>query len=716
MNSPTYEDLLARLSEERQQLERRIAELDAVFDSLAEPLLVSHADGTLMRVNPAFTRLFGTPEDWAGMSLADRIRQVRLLTADGEPVAPMETPGARALAGETVHGVLQQLTREDGSVLHLSTSAAPVRTAEGVVGAAVVFTDVTERVRAEQALRESQAALATLARLYEVLSRANETMVRTRDEQTLFERICHIVAEIGGFPLVWIGMVNGDVVTPVSWCGPASSYLEAIKVKLDGELSKGPTGTAVREGRPVVNHDFDTNPSTAPWRTAALEHGIRASASFPLHRDGQPVGALTLYATRAGAFDEEHVRLLDALRANLSYALDALAHERHRTLAERALRDSERSLREVDQRKNEFLAVLSHELRNPLAPIVNSLYVLDHAAPVSDEARRAREVIGRQVVQLSNLVNDLLDVTRIARNKVRLQKAHVELGDVVGRVVEDHRFLFERAEIRLEYSPAPGPLRLYADRTRVAQVVGNLLHNAAKFTGKGGQTHVSVEPSGREAVLRVRDDGVGMDAETIARLFQPFNQADKTLHRSKGGLGLGLALVRGLVELHGGRVAAHSEGLGKGSELVVVLPLDDEATLDPSPKDVVPSQVRRRVLIIEDNVDAAESLCEALSIGHHEVAVAYDGRRGLAKARDFRPDVILCDIGLPGMDGFAVARAIRSDDVLRKGFLVALSGYALPEDLERAREAGFDRHLAKPPSLESLQRLLAEAPKLPVGS
>ena len=715
MNSPTYEELLARLSEERRQLERQIAELDAVFDSLAEPLLVSHADGSLMRVNPAFRRLFGTPEEWAGIELAERIRRVRLLTANGEPVTPTETPGARALAGETVHGVLQQLLQADGNVLHLSTSAAPVRTADGVVGAVVVFTDVTERIRAEEALRESQAALTTLARLYEVLSRANEAIVRTRDEQALFDRICHIVADIGGFPLVWIGMVNGNAVKPVAWCGPASSYLDTIKVEVDGELGKGPTGTALREGRPIVNHDFDTNPSTAPWRIEALQHGIRASAAFPLHRDGRTVGALALYANRAGAFDDEHVRLLDALCANLSYALDALAHERLRTEAERALRESEHNLREVDQRKNDFLAVLSHELRNPLAPIVNSLYVLEHASPDSDGTRRAREVIGRQVVQLSNLVNDLLDVTRIARNKARLQKAPIELGDVVGRAVEDHRSLFESAEIRLEYFPAPRPVCLYADRTRVAQVVGNLLHNAAKFTAKGGHTQVFVETSGSEAILRVRDDGVGMEAETMGGLFQPFTQADKTLHRTKGGLGLGLALVKGLVELHGGAVAAHSDGLGKGSELVVRLPLDAEATLEPDAKGVTPLRRHRRVLIIEDNVDAADSLCEALSLDRHEVAVAYDGSHGLAKAREFRPDVILCDIGLPGMNGFAVARAIRSDAVLKEVFLVALSGYALPDDLERAAEAGFERHLAKPVSLPNLQLLLAEASSRSTG-
>jgi two-component system CheB/CheR fusion protein len=306
------------------------------------------------------------------------------------------------------------------------------------------------------------------------------------------------------------------------------------------------------------------------------------------------------------------------------------------------------------------------------------------------------------------LVNDLLDVTRITRNKAQLQKERVELNDIVRRAVDDHRSLFERAGIALDLAPSPRPVFLLGDRTRIAQVVGNLLHNAAKFTSKGGSAQVSVATDGSDAVLRVSDDGAGMDSETLDRLFQPFIQADKTLDRSKGGLGLGLALVKGLVELHGGSVAAHSGGLGKGSELVVRLPLDRGAALDHDVKVPPIARARRRILIIEDNVDAAESLQEALLLDEHDVSVAPDGPTGIARARAFRPDVILCDIGLPGMDGFAVARALRADPLFERTFLVALSGYALPEDLQRAAEAGFDRHLAKPPRLEILERLLAE--------
>ncbi len=237
------------------------------------------------------------------------------------------------------------------------------------------------------------------------------------------------------------------------------------------------------------------------------------------------------------------------------------------------------------------------------------------------------------------------------------------------------------------------------------------MQNAAKFTSKGGCTRVSVAVESREAVVRVADDGVGMSGETLERLVQPFAQAEQSIDRSKGGLGLGLALARGLVELHGGTVSARSEGLGRGTEMIVRLPMDTGAALAVAATRTSAARVRRRVLIVEDNEDAADSLSEALSFGDHEVAVAYNGPDAIAKAREFRPDVVLCDIGLPGMDGYEVARAFRADDALKETFLVALTGYALPEDLQRAADAGFERHLPKPPSLEKLEETLASLPE-----
>jgi PAS domain S-box-containing protein len=368
---------------------------------------------------------------------------------------------------------------------------------------------------------------------------------------------------------------------------------------------------------------------------------------------------------------------------------------------------AEAELFEADRRKNEFLAMLSHELRNPLAPIRNSLHILDRAAPGGEQARRAQAVIDRQVAHMTHLIDDLLDVTRVSRGKIELQMAPLELGELVRRTVEDHRSIFAKGGIELGATIPDRALWVNGDATRLAQVVGNLLQNAAKFTARGGRASVAIEKNGERAVIRIRDTGAGISAEMLPRLFVPFAQAPHTLDRTRGGLGLGLALVKGLVDLHGGRVEARSEGTGKGSHFSVWLPLR------PAPRPAARAPVatagtmRLRVLVIEDNVDAAESLREALELDHHEVDVAFDGPQGLEKARRVEPDVVLCDIGLPGMDGYEVARAFRADPALGSVYLVALSGYALPEDIAKAQAAGFDHHLAKPPTIEELEQVLS---------
>jgi PAS domain S-box-containing protein len=374
---------------------------------------------------------------------------------------------------------------------------------------------------------------------------------------------------------------------------------------------------------------------------------------------------------------------------------------------------AEATVREAAMRKDEFIAILSHELRNPLAPIRNSLYILEHATPGGEQARRSQSVIARQVAHLTHLVDDLLDVSRITRGKVVLQRERVELGDLVRRTMDDHRDTFNALGLRLEGRFGSELIWVEADPTRLVQVLGNLLTNAAKFTPRGGLVEVVLRREGNSAILRVRDTGVGIAPEDRPRLFEPFAQASQNLDRTHGGLGLGLAMVKGLVELHGGSVGIASGGSGQGTEVGVQLPLADDLPRTGHEAHARPA-TRRRVLVIEDNQDAADSLAEALALDGHDIQVAYDGPTGIALARDFRPEAVLCDIGLPGMDGYAVARCFRSDPLLKATYLVALTGYAQPEDQERATLAGFDWHIAKPPSLVTLERTLAQAPETPV--
>ncbi len=368
---------------------------------------------------------------------------------------------------------------------------------------------------------------------------------------------------------------------------------------------------------------------------------------------------------------------------------------------------AEKALRQADQRKDAFLAVLSHELRNPLAPIRSSLHVLEHVPANAAATAKAHEIIARQVGHLSRLVDDLLDVTRVANGKLQVERRTIDLREVARRTIEDHRELFIAREVALEVALPDEPVWVEGDATRLAQAMGNLLQNSAKFTSRGDSVRVALEAIDGFAVLRVRDTGAGIDRDMISRLFLPFSQADTTLNRRLGGLGLGLALVKGVVEIHGGTIDVSSGGKGKGAEFTVRLPL----TATPAPLEVAPPAAPRprRILVIEDNLDAAESLRLALELQGHEVFLAHDGPAGIERVRELSPEVVLCDIGLPDMDGYAVAKALRGDPALRHTFLVALTGYALPEDQRRAADAGFDAHLTKPATLEGVEEVMRRA-------
>ena len=370
---------------------------------------------------------------------------------------------------------------------------------------------------------------------------------------------------------------------------------------------------------------------------------------------------------------------------------------------EEELRRQTEEMREADRRKDEFLAMLSHELRNPLAPILHAVDLLRHDDPRL--AVKARDIIGRQSEHLTRLVDDLLDVSRITRGTVRLNRRAVALKDVVEAAIDTWRHLIAQRRQVLSVEMPAQPLLVEADPTRLAQVVANLLHNAAKFTPEGGRIAVTAAEEDGRIALTVRDDGAGIAPAYLERIFELFAQGPPSLDRPQGGLGLGLTLARRLAELHGGTVEAASGGVGHGSEFTVRLPIAPaSAESGIAPQEVAAPDGRgardtgpgRRVLVVDDNADAREALRYLLEEDGHDVRSAGDGPSALEEARSFQPDVVLLDIGLPGMDGYEVARALRAHPGGERALIVAVSGYGQAEDRARSRAAGFDQHLLKP--------------------
>jgi signal transduction histidine kinase len=362
-----------------------------------------------------------------------------------------------------------------------------------------------------------------------------------------------------------------------------------------------------------------------------------------------------------------------------------------------------------DRRKDEFLAMLAHELRNPLAPIQTAAHVMRLKGPLAPDLQWANDVIVRQSQHLTRLVDDLLDVSRITRGKVTLHLQRVDLAMIAERAVEACRPLVDARKHNLRLSAPTGPVEVDGDPTRLAQVISNLLNNAAKYTEECGRIELVVERTAKEAIVRVRDNGIGIAPDLLPRVFDLFVQADRSLDRSQGGLGIGLTLVKSLVEAHHGSVTATSAGLGKGSEFTIRLPLKAAGVAVASCDGAAApnaTAAKRRILIVDDNVDAAESLAALLRLAGHETHLAFDGPSALTAAAEFRPSVVLLDIGLPGMSGYEVARCLRQHASHRDLLLIAVTGYGQEEDRQQARDAGFDHHFVKPMDPDVLQELL----------
>jgi signal transduction histidine kinase/DNA-binding response OmpR family regulator len=541
----------------------------------------------------------------------------------------------------------------------------------------------TKRAAAEEATRRSNF-------LAEVSRALADSLDPDTTARTLARQAVPFLADLAGVTLA--GEPGQSWRTELAWADPVGREPRTLRLAgPDGprDALRDAVERALAGGQPERVDDLDiAYPAPAADR-------VRSAVVLPLRARGRTLGVLTLALGPSGRrHDASEFALAEDLAGRAGIALDNA----------RLYKDVERA----DRQKNEFLSMLAHELRNPLAPIRNAAEVLRLSGLDQPQVRWAREVIDRQLSHLVRLVDDLLDVSRITRGKIALKPEPTDLAVVVQHAVEASRPVIEQANHRLEVHVPPEPVWVNGDPARMTQVLTNLLNNAAKYTEEGGRVILTLTRQGGEAVVQVRDTGVGIPAEMLGAVFDLFTQVDRSLDRAQGGLGIGLTLVKRLVAKHGGTVEAHSEGPGKGSEFVVRLPL----LAGPPP--VVPIQsagrptvgAGLRVLLVDDNVDGADSLAALVRLAGHDTRVAHDGPGALAAAADFRPHVVVLDIGLPGLTGYEVARRLRDDPHLAGVSLVAVTGYGRDEDREQARQAGFDHHLVKPVVFAELLGLL----------
>jgi PAS domain S-box-containing protein len=666
---------------------RKVAEqadaLHAAIVSSSDDAIVSKTlDGTIRSWNAGAERLFGfTAAEAIGRHISLIIPEDKL--AEEADILDRLRRGRRIDHFETVR------VAKGGRKVDISLTVSPLADRDGkIFGASKVARDISARKRAESELRSQDARLRLLWETAAVL-------LTTDKPDTMLHGVFEKIAGYLGLDAYLNFMVEetGDGLRLESWEGVQPDDVDTL---LRIAMGQNICGTVARDRKSIAaaRIQLGDDPATATERRL----GFRAYACFPLIIDGRLLGTLA-FATRSK--DELAADDLEFLETICRYV--TAAYERVYLIGR---------LRNTDHRKDEFLATLAHELRNPLAPIRNALEIMRvNGGDRSAVEQASRQMIERQLEQMVRLVDDLLDVSRITRGKLELRKTRVELAAVVKSAVETSRPLIDTARHALTIELPRQPVFLHADPVRLAQVFANLLNNAARYMDQGGRILLKAERIGTQLVVRVKDEGVGIPADALPRIFDMFAQVDETQARSRAGLGIGLTLVKRLVELHGGDVEAHSEGAGRGAELIVRLPVAGAAAAPrahaPAP---APAECKtpHRILVADDNRDAAESLGMLLRLMGNDVRTVYNGDEAVEEAEAFRPDVILLDIGMPKLNGYDAARRIRSRQWAEDTMLVAVTGWGQDEDKRKAQDAGFDRHFTKPLDPAALQRLIAD--------
>ena len=672
--------LVFRDVSERKRAQEAQARLAAIVESSDDAIISKDLNGTILSWNAGAERLFGyTPDEAVGRSITLIIPPERL--DEERDILDRLGRGQQIEHFETVR------VRKDGRRLDISLTVSPIRNGEGrVVGASKVARDVTERKRAEAELRKQTERLRLLWEAASVLLTTDQPDAMMRG---LFARL----APHFGLDTYLNFMVSeaGDALRLESCLGIPEEAARSIRQL---EFGQAVCGTVAQTRQPITATHIQQ--SDDPRVQLARRFGIRAYACNPLLAGGRLLGTLSFASRTRDTFDPDE---LDFLRTICRYV--TVAYERLGLI---------RELREADRKKDDFIALLAHELRNPLAPIRNGLQVLRLSGGDAEAATQARCMMDRQLSHMVRLIDDLLDISRINRNKMELRRTRVLLADVIASAVETARPLIDEAGHELTVALPGRPVFLDADLTRLAQVFSNLLTNSAKYTEHGGHIWLTAERRLGEVIVSVRDSGVGIPHASMENIFDMFSQVDRSIERSTGGLGIGLALVKALVEMHGGHVQAESAGEGKGSTFTVTLPAAADRA-DPAPSSTASSKAvaGRRILVVDDNQDGAESLATMLKLLGNEVRTAHDGVAAVEVAGEFRPEVILMDVGMPKLNGLEATRRIRAQAWGRDMTIIALTGWGQENDKERSREAGCDGHLVKPVDLPDLEKLLADS-------
>lgn len=745
--------------------------------SIGDAVVVTDAHGHIDSINTVAQKLTGYCEAEAiGRPISTLLTLVNEITRE-----PVESPVFSVLKNARVEHLANHtlLVSKDGTEWPIDDSAAPILNERGkLLGAVLVFRDVTESRRASKQLKESADRLGlaldagrlgwwqwdlitgkvegnSLCRehlglpaqaplSYDLLhglvhaddrARLRQDVQRGLDERTEFDTEFRILAPDGSVRWV-IGRgraLYDDKGVPVYIIGVtlditerklAEQKLQESQLLLESSLDALTKHIAVLDERGtilMVNQSWRKPPRSAAFIGHHLRVGanylaaVRAAADKCDEAQEIANGLEDLLQGKINQFEIEYTcksraeRLWYELRvkqfSSPGQARLVIAHE---NITGR--KAAEEALKEADRRKDEFLATLAHELRNPLAPIRNGLQLIKLAEHQPDVAAPAIGIMERQVGHMVRLIDDLLDLSRITRGKLALRKERVTLWEIVQSALETSRPLAETKGHEIHVKLPARPIELFADPTRLAQVFSNLLNNSVKYTEPGGQIWFSASEYRGGVAVSVRDTGIGIPPDMLPHIFEMFRQVDASLERAQGGLGIGLTLVKRLVEMHGGHIEARSDGDGTGSRFLVRLPiLAAGAAATPLPEQSPPAteRSRQRILVVDDNEDAALSMATMLSLSGNDVRAAHDGLQALKTAREFQPDIVLLDIGMPRMNGYDAARRLREEQWGRRALLIALTGWGQEEDKRRSREAGFDAHLVKPVDLAALQHLLA---------